>query len=242
MVSKSRVSRKLWRFTAGLVDNRILDLYLKALGVTTLTTATVLPFALLLGRDAFRVVVENIQANRTMDSAQKGGMKIPILDDPLVGNFLKLSGLSAISFTPTTLVSLGVLMVIWHMWSNRKQRGGSKVKQSGGRIGRYIRETYKNRVLDLYLKALGITTLNTAVMVPFAILLGRDAFRFVITDEAKGRQMGGKILIPKKIPVIDDPLLGNYLKLAGLTVIDLSATTMIPLALAMVLYHIYERS
>jgi hypothetical protein len=240
MTSKSPVSRKLWRFTATLVDNRVLDLYLKALGITTLTTATVLPFALLLGRDAFRVAVENIKENRL---GQSGGVKLPILDDPLVGNFLKLSGLSAISFTPTTLVPLGVLMVIWHMWSNRKQRGGSVKRQSGGRIGRYIRETYKNRVLDIYLKALGITTLNTAVMVPFALLLGRDAFQFVVTDEVKGkgRQTGGKILIPKNLPVIDDPLLGNYLKLAGLSVIELSATTMIPLALAMVLYHVYAR-
>lgn len=228
MLTKSQISRKLWRFTGTLVDNRILDVYLKVLGITTLTTATVIPFALLLGRDAFSIVVKNIKANRT----QSGGMRIPILDDPLIGNFLKLSGLSAISFTPTTLVPLGVLMLIWHMWIHR--RG-----QTGGRIGRYIRTTFNNRVLDLYLKALGITTLNTAVMVPFALLLGRDAFRFVVTDEIK--QSGGKILIPKKLPIVDDPLLGTYLKLAGLTVLDLTATTLIPLALAMVLYHIYER-
>jgi hypothetical protein len=78
-------------------------------------------------------------------------------------------------------------------------------------------------------------------MVPFALLLGRDAFKFVVSDEVK-KQSGGKVLIPKNIPVIDDPLLGNYLKLAGLSVVELTATTMIPLALAMVLYHVYARN
>ena len=34
------------------------------------------------------------------------------MDDPLLGNYLKLAGLSAVNLTPHTLVPLGILAVL----------------------------------------------------------------------------------------------------------------------------------
>jgi hypothetical protein len=109
-----------------LVGNRVLDLYLKYLGVTTLTSATLVPFALVLGRDAFEAVVQEMRRQRP-SKGQHGGVKIPVVDDRLFGTYLKLAGLTVLEFTPTTLVPLGVLMAAYHYWAKKtgKQFGGA---------------------------------------------------------------------------------------------------------------------
>ena len=74
------VSKKLKDFAQSLVGNRVLDLYLKYLGVKTLTTATLVPVALIAGKSAMEKFLKNVE--------QKGGAKLPVLDDPLNGNYL----------------------------------------------------------------------------------------------------------------------------------------------------------
>ena len=75
------VSKKLRDFAQSLVGNRVLDLYLKYLGVKTLTTATLVPVALIAGKSAMEKFLKNVE--------QKGGAKLPVLDDPLIGNYLR---------------------------------------------------------------------------------------------------------------------------------------------------------
>ena len=98
-------------FTKKLVDNRVLDMYLKYMGIKTLTTATLVPMALIMGRDLFESTIKQIK-----ESDQSGGNflddKIPVLDDNLIGNYLKIAGLTALNLSPSTLVPLGVLMII----------------------------------------------------------------------------------------------------------------------------------
>ena len=57
--------------------------------------------------------------------------------------------------------------------------------------------------------------LNSATLVPFALLFGRDAFKYYITDDIKDNktiaQYGGT-KIPDNLPFIDDELLGTYLE------------------------------
>ena len=53
-----------------IVNNRILDLYLKYMGVKLLTTSTMVPLALILSKDIFKKVVKGLISNK------KGG-KIP---------------------------------------------------------------------------------------------------------------------------------------------------------------------
>ena len=104
-------------FTQGLVSNRVLDLYLKYMGITTLTTATLVPLALIMGNTYFEDAVNYIRS-----SDQSGGVfldnKIPVLDDELIGNYLKLSGLTLLNLSPNTLIPLGILMIIYNMFEN----------------------------------------------------------------------------------------------------------------------------
>mgnify|MGYP001200419915 FL=1 len=214
------VSKKLRDFAQSLVGNRVLDLYLKYLGVKTLTTATLVPVALLAGKTAMEKFLKNVE--------QKGGAKLPVLDDPLIGNYLKLAGLSAVNITLDTLVPLGTLMFVYNLYINNEN-------QDGGAMNKHVKRVWGNRVLDLFLKYNGIKTLTTATLVPIALIKGKDALEQVL----KNKQDGGA-LVPKNIPLIDDPLLGKYLKLAGLSTISLTMDTLVPLGIVASLYNIYE--
>ena len=108
----------------------------------------------------------------------------------------------------------------------KKQIGGVKVKD-------FVSELVDNRVLDLYLKYMGIKTLTTATLVPFALIMGRDKFEDVIKSFVKGGQKGGAAVLQNKIPFLDDPLLGAYLKIAGLSTLTLSPATLIPIGILM---------
>ena len=68
----ANVSAKLYNFATTLVGNRVFDLYLKYIGIKTLTTATLVPVALLAGKDAMEEFLKT--------SKQQGGVKnLPVL-------------------------------------------------------------------------------------------------------------------------------------------------------------------
>ena len=48
-------SDRIRKFATDLVGNRVFDLYLKYVGIKTLTSATLVPVALLVGRDAGKI-------------------------------------------------------------------------------------------------------------------------------------------------------------------------------------------
>ena len=108
-----------------LTSNRVLDLYLKYLGITALTTSTLVPLSLIMGKDLFEESIHFIVSND-----QKGGnfleTKIPLLDDDLIGNYLKISGLTALTLSPHTLIPLTILMSIYSIYIN-DQKGGTKL-------------------------------------------------------------------------------------------------------------------
>ena len=223
MLDLSEASKKLYKFGSDLVGNRVFDLYLKYMGIKTLTSATLVPVALLLGKDAME--------NFLMDVQQTGGAildDLPVLDDPLVGNYLKLAGLSTLEISAGTLVPLGVLMLVYDLYMNQEN-------QKGGSLKKFVKRAYGNRVVDLFAKYQGLKTLTSATLVPFALILGRDALESLLKDD---QQIGGA-LIPANLPILDDPLLGNYLKIAGLSVLQLTPNTLVPLGVVAVLYNLY---
>lgn len=214
--------QKLRNFAESLVGNRVLDIYLKYIGIKALTSATLVPVALIAGKNAMEKFLKT--------QKQKGGAsKLPVLDDPLIGSYLKLAGLASINITMDTLVPLGTLMFIYNMYINGES-------QNGGGMNKYVKRIWGNRVLDLFMKYNGIKTLTAATLVPFALIKGKD----MLEDVLKGGQNGGA-LIPGNIPVVDDPLLGNYLKLAGLSAVSLTLDTLVPLGIIATLYNIYEQ-
>jgi len=117
-----------------------------------------------------------------------------------------------------------------------KSTGGGKSQIGGMPVKRFMKRILGNRVLDLYLKYGGIKTLTTASMVPVALILGKDYIEGLI----KG-QVGGGSPIPKKIPILDDPLVGTYLKLAGLSSINITLNTLVPLGVIMIAYDLYSK-
>ncbi len=117
---------------------------------------------------------------------------------------------------------------------------GSIYKTTGGgfrtdKAYRFVRKFLDNRVLDLYLKYLGITTLTPSTLVPITLILGQQAFKHTLKYMKRQEQTGGSI------PILDNTLVGNYLKLAGLTQLNLSLHTLVPLGLAMAIYKTFYK-
>jgi len=246
MITINQVSSNLRKFVKKLVGNRVFDLYLKYKGIKMVTSATLVPFALIMGRDAFKRFMKK---DMVLEHQIGGGIgnikkwvdtKLPIIDNELFGSYLKLTGLTALNLTPSTLVPLGVLMSIYHMYGNtqnltNKQTGGNY--PSVGNLKKNVRKILGNRVLDIYLKYMGIKMLTSATLIPFALLFGREAFKNYIFDDSK-EQIGGT-RIPDNLPFIDDELLGSYLKVMGITVLDLTMQTLVPLGILMTIYELY---
>ena len=105
------LSKPIW-------GDRVFDLYLKYMGVKTLTPSLLVPFALIMGKEQMMDVITYF---KTRDSQQYGGnIDIPILDHVLIGKILKIAGLTKLNFTPTTLVPLGLLMIIHDIMIKKK--------------------------------------------------------------------------------------------------------------------------
>ena len=175
MLNLKQAERKLHNFAEDLVGNRVLDLYLKYTGIKTLTSATLVPVALILGKDAMEEFL------RKEEKSQDGGsdlleQDIVVIDDPLIGNYLKLAGLSAINLTASTLVPLGILMFVYDLY-NKEQ------VQKGGSLNKYIKSVYGNRVLDLFFKYQGLKTLTSSTLVPFALIYGKDVLESALKND-----------------------------------------------------------
>jgi hypothetical protein len=116
-----------------------------------------------------------------------------------------------------------------------KTSGGGKKQFGGKNIKRWLKDILGNRSLDLYLKYAGIKTLTTATLVPMSLILGGEYLASLLKKE----QVGG--FIPEDLPIIDNALVGNYLKLAGLSVLDITPSTLLPLGVLMVIYDLSRK-
>lgn len=125
---------------------------------------------------------------------------------------------------------MSVLANVNNMYNSNKK--GVKKNAS---IKRFLNKVGNNRVLDLYLKYLGVTLLTTNTLIPLAFILGAKTFNNVVKDMMAKDQKGGSFF-DNKLPILDDAAVGTYLKITGLTAIPLSPYTLVPLGLLMVLY------
>ena len=143
-------------FLEKIVDNRVLDIYLKYLGITLLTPATLVPIALIMGKNVFEKVVKDIKKNDK--EIQKGGegflnVEIPILDDDIVGTGLKIAGITALTVSPYTLVPLAVIMYIYNLFeSEQLQLGGfqnnlDSVQSKAAAFGQHPAPVQKNDIV-----------------------------------------------------------------------------------------------
>lgn len=117
-----------------------------------------------------------------------------------------------------------------------KTTGGGKKQYGGKNVKSWLKKILGNRVLDVYLKYAGIKTLTTATLVPISLILGGQYLSSLLKKE----QVGG--FLPEDLPVIDNELVGNYLKLAGLSVMDITPGTLLPLGVLMVIYDLSKKN
>ncbi len=252
---KSQVGgKRVTDFAKKILGNRVLDVYLKYTALKTLTSATMVPVAFILGKEYLQKVMNQSGGGDPIPS------DIPLLDHPLVGTYLKVLGLSALDLTTGTLLPLGSLMIIHDLYtSSDSQTGGSKEKnlsrfitekygsivskngrgkaQVGGtRVTDFAKKILGNRVLDVYLKYTAVKTLTSATMVPIAFILGKEYLEKVMN------QSGGGDPIPADIPLLDHPLVGTYLKILGLSALDLTTGTLLPLGSLMIIHDLYTNS
>lgn len=118
-----------------------------------------------------------------------------------------------------------------------KSSGGGKLTIGKQNVKTFLKKILGNRVLDLYLKYGGIKTLTTATLVPMALILGKQTLESMMNN-----QVGGGTKIPKNIPILDDPLVGSYLKLMGLSVLNLKLNTLVPLGVVMIAYDLFLKN
>jgi hypothetical protein len=121
------------------------------------------------------------------------------------------------------------------------QNGSSKVQVGGMDINDMVSKIISNRVLDLYLKYLGLTMLNSATLVPFALILGKDYFEKYLMSRMSKEQSGGGEPLPRVVPLIDHPYVGTFLKIAGIPVIGLTTNTLVPLGILMIVYEMIKK-
>jgi hypothetical protein len=226
------MGQKMYDFASSLVGNRVLDIYLKYQGILTLTSTTLVPIALILGKNAMQ---DYLKAVRKGVDQTGGGVHLPVLDAPGIGTYLKLAGLSTLPINAATLVPLGVLMAVYQMYEERQQGGGSQ--RDRNMFHDFAKGLVGNRILDLFLKYKGIMTLNAYTLVPIALILGKDALTDYVKTQGNELQQGGRRV---RLPIADDPLIGNYLKLAGLATLPVTTSTLVPLGVLMVVYQLYK--
>ena len=126
-------TNKAYKFVYKFIDNRVLDIYLKYLGITTLTPTTLVPLALIAGQDAFKHFLKE------MNRKNQVGGQIPIIDNSLIGPFLKIAGISQLNLSLNTLVPLGLAMAIYKTFvkqNKKKQRGGNAPIHEAFTIGK----------------------------------------------------------------------------------------------------------
>ena len=112
-------------------------------------------------------------------------------------------------------------------------KGNGKSQIGGNRVTDFAKKILGNRILDLYLKYNALKILNTATIVPMAFILGREHLQKVLN------QSGGGDPIPSDIPILDHSLVGTYLKILGISTLDVTMGTLLPLGSLMIIHDLY---
>ena len=149
----SKKASVLYKYASKIVNNRVLDLYLKGLGITVLTPTTLVPLALVMGATTFSDTVKDIlslekragstKKRSSKKSEKKDDMYIPILDDKVFGTYTKYTGAAVqLALSPFTLIPIGFAVAIYEwfqfMTEKKEQEGGGSgwlaSQMSGGPI------------------------------------------------------------------------------------------------------------
>ena len=149
-------------------------------GSKNLTTSTKLPFKAILGG--------NINNKKSCSGGYKvGGAQIPLLDNVVLGTYLKLKGISTL--TPETLIPLGILMYLYNEHGDLVDASIDKLKGfiGGKRRTGGLLPLLNDPLLGAYLKSKAIKKLTPKTLVPFALIMGVDEMsRYMKNKKRRG--------------------------------------------------------
>ena len=120
----------------------------------------------------------------------------------------EISHSSELSYSNPTRTPITAKDIITSYGAIYKTTGGSDNKLGGLYLKSFLNKLVSNRVLDLYLKYLGIKMLTTASLVPISLIMGQDLFEKSINYIVSSDQKGGNFL-ENKIPLLDDVVCGR---------------------------------
>ena len=136
-------------------------------GSKNITSSTKVPFKAIIGG--------NINNKKSCSGGYKvGGAPIPLLDNVVLGTYLKLKGISTL--TPETLVPLGILMYLYNEHGDLVDASFDKIKGfiGGKRRTGGLLPLLNDPLLGAYLKSKAIKKLTPKTLVPFALIMGVD--------------------------------------------------------------------
>ena len=210
---------KLKDFIKGIIGEVNLKNYMKHFQITHFQTTTLAPLALLLGQKEFSKFLKKLPQSG-------GGINCNIMEDPLTTNYLKLAGLSTKKFNEGTLIPLGILKIIHNMHIRN-------LTQKDGELTKYIKSSWDKDIITLFKKHHNIKKLTTLKLVPLAIIMDKN---ILINYLENGQDIK---MTKSKLKFISDPMLTNYFKLIGLKKNNIYISTLVPLGILVVLYHLY---
>ena len=149
-------------------------------GSKNITSSTKVPFKAIIGG--------NINNKKSCSGGYKvGGAPIPLLDNVVLGTYLKLKGISTL--TPETLVPLGILMYLYNEHGDLVDASFDKIKGfiGGKRRTGGLLPLLNDPLLGAYLKSKAIKKLTPKTLVPFALIMGVDEMsRYMKNKKRRG--------------------------------------------------------
>lgn len=218
---KKKIHKKLYNFSKDLVGEKVLKTYMKQSKIKYFQTNTLVPLALLLGGDEFMYFIK--------DSIQIGGAitnNVNIMEDPLIHNYLKLTGMSENDIDHNTLIPIGVLKLIYYMYNKN-------LNQTNGQLTKYINKYWNKNIITLLSKHQNIKKFITSTLVPLAVILDNETLKKHVIENYDTN------ISKRKLKFLNDPLLVNYFRLIGLSKKNLYISTLVPLGILTVLHHLY---
>lgn len=105
---------ELTKYVRECWDKDIIYLFKKHHDIKRLTTLKLVPLAIIMDKD---ILVNYLENNQDINMAKS---KLKFINDPMLANYFKLIGLNRKNLYISTLVPLGILIVLHHLYCENK--------------------------------------------------------------------------------------------------------------------------
>ena len=207
------------------IDNDTLSDFKKKAHLETLTTATMIPLAIIMSKELFNLVKLPSQQKKSKTN----------------GDFLKKCKLLPFALKPETLIPAGILLSMLISYNNilKIQKGGSPYSNLETFTFKKLTKPQVTQTLKFFDLP---KQLNSSTLLPICMLFGDKVYeKYIIDDIKKHNNINtmGDTPILKKYPFLKDELLQEYLESNNFEG-NIRMNTLVPLGLLFMLYNIYS--